>query len=283
MNAWLFVSLEKGRAHDARLHSSVGEAELKSHATRFSKARLRKKRLQVLKRSIERFPITPNEDVGGKLSSRGVLWHQPEQLVSTTPTLSHPQNTPGLCGRHAFAPGHMSNLAPAMQQALEYAYEVLWPMNSPAIQGPSLKKTIEFWRASAVQCPLTFYSQVSNAATLCLAKATDAAYVRQMSMLRTIYQGRAINLIQKAVGELAGPPSTSLISCIMNIHGQGGQILEPAYCPLVPESPIFAAFNLKLYGRFAYPSQHFPALTELLRQRGGINTLPPGAANPLQL
>ena len=280
MNAWLFVSLEKGRTHDPRLHSSIGEAELKSHATRFSKARLRKKKLQVLKKSIERFPIRPKEDVGDKSQSHEALWHQPQQLV---PTSFHPQTTLALGGCHTFAPEHMSDLAPAMQQALEYAYEVLWPMNSPAIQGSSLKTTIQFWRAAGVQCPLTFYSQVSNAATLCLAKATDAVYVRQMSILRTIYQSRAIHLIQKAVGELAGPPSFTLISCIMNMHGQGGQILEPTYCSLVPESPIFAAFNLKLYGRFAYPPQHFPALTELLRQRGGISTLPPGVANPLQL
>lgn len=284
MTSWLFVSVEKGLAEDSGLQSSVCEAALKSHATKFSKARLRKKRLQTLKKSIVRMPAPSKPDNKKKIAADRTQTSEENRFQNDFHSnASSPRTYLDSSNLEPFAPEHMRGMPQLMQEALEYTYEVLWPINSPVIQGQALKSTVEFWRRSAIQSPLVFYSQVSNAASLCLAKATDTSQVRQLSTLRTIYQARGIQLIKEAIDELRGPPSTALITCIMNIHGQGAQILESNPYPFVPESPIFAAFNLKLYGRFAYPRQHFPALTELLRQRGGINTLPPGSANPLQL
>lgn len=70
----------------------------------------------------------------------------------------------------------------------------------------------------------------------------------------------------------------------MNVHGQGALMIERVRIDAhVPESPIFKGFNLKQYGRFEPPREHFPALIYLIRQRGGLTALAPGTANPMQL
>lgn len=290
MSSWLFVAIRGDGLGDPQTRNPIQLNELKSHATRFAHARNRQKRLTALKGSLTRFPVTqPSEGQGETKNSikahQRVLRPRPRKLEKNEldDSITHLPTEPDQGKPEPFCSPLVHELPPIMRNALEYTYEVLWPKNCPALQGELLRATINSWRRGGMESPLEFYSQVSNAATLCLALSTDPTVMRTLSTLRILYQSRAIALIQEALNQLVGPPSSALITCIMNIHGQGAQMFESLPNQSVPESPIFQAFNLKEYGRFAPPRAHFPALILLVRRRGGLASLPPRVANPLQL
>ncbi|KEF57670.1 uncharacterized protein A1O9_05588 [Exophiala aquamarina CBS 119918] len=290
MTSWLFVAIREDGLEDPETHNPIALNELKSHATRFAHARNRQKRLTALKGSLTRFPVAQLSQSQREIKSpikvhQRVLHPRPRKLEKNglDDNITHLPMVPGQGKPEPFCSPLVHELPPIMQNALEYTYEVLWPKNSPALHGELLRPTINLWRRGAMESPLEFYSQVSNAATLCLALSTDSAVMRTLSTLRIFYQSRAIALIQEELNQLSRPPSSALITCIMNVHGQGAQMFESLPNPSVPESPIFKAFNLKEYGRFAPPRAHFPALVLLVRQRGGLGSLPPRVANPLQL
>lgn len=287
MSSWLFVSICEDGLEDPQTHNPIQINELKSHATRFAHARNRQKRLNTLKGSLTHFPIGQvskhQQEIKDLSKTRQRVLHPRQSKHDSIEDVVHPQTVLDQGKSEPFCSQRIHELPPLMQNCLEYGYEVLWPKNSPALQGELLRATIESWRRAGMESPLEFYSQVSNAATLCLAMSTDSAVMRMLSTFRVLYQGRAIALIQEALNQLVGPPSSALISCIMNIHGQGAQMYESFTNHSVPESPIFEGFNLKQYGRFAPPRAHFPALVVLVRRRGGLTDLPPGVADPLQL
>jgi hypothetical protein len=290
MSSWLFVAICEDGLEDPQTHNPIQLNELKSHATRFAHAKNRQKRLNALKGSLTRFPVAqPSKNqreikVQSKARQR-VLHPRQSKHKPNEPNedIAHRQTVVDQGKSEPFCSQHIHELPPIMQNCLEYGYEVLWPTNCPALQGELLRTTINSWRRNGMESPLVFYSQVSNVATLCLAMSTDPAVTRMLSTLRVLYQGRAIALIQEALNQLVGPPSSALITCVMNIHGQGAQMYESFTNHSVPESPIFRGFNLKQYGRFAPPRAHFPALVELVRRRGGLTSLPPGVADPMQL
>jgi len=290
MSNWLFVAIREDGLEDPETRNPIQLNELKSHATRFAHARNRQQRLTALKGSLTRFPVVqPSENLRESQNSskarQRVLHPRPRKREKNqlNDTITQIPAVPDQGKPEPFCSPLVHELPPIMQNALEYTYEVLWPRNCPALQGEVLRTTISSWRRGGMESPLEFYSQVSNAATLCLAKSTNQAVMRTLSTLRILYQSRAIALIQEALNQLVGPPSSALITCIMNIHGQGAQMFESLPNQSVPESPIFQAFNLKEYGRFAPPRAHFPALILLVRRRGGLISLPPRVANPLQL
>lgn len=296
MTSYLFVAMGEDGLEDPQTRNPIQINELKSHATRFAHAKIRQKRLNALKGNLARLPTTLafSEPRQIKIPSkaRGRLL-QPRQTKAETETETeierlnahtpHPLTVLDLRGSNPFASSHMHDLPPILQSCLDYGYEVLWPTNCPALQGALLKTARNSWRRNGMESSLVFCAQVSNTATLCLAKSTDPVFMRNLSTLRVLYQNKAIALIQEALRDLVGPPSIALISCIMNIHGQGTQMFETRQNPVIPDSPIFKGFNLKLYGRFAPPRAHYPALIMLLKQRGGLVSLPPGVADPMQL
>lgn len=275
---------------DPQTRNPIQINELKSHATRFAHAKLRQKRLNALKGSLTRFPTTQTSkeqhEARTPLTARQRQL-QPRKTKAETEALSKAISPPLTVLDYGevnpFCSQHMREIPPVMQNCLNYGYNVLYPTNCPAVQGELLKTTVDSWRRHAMETPLVFYAQVSNIATLCLAMSTDPAVMRTLSTVRVLYQAKAISLIQEALTQLVGPPSIELISCIMNIHGQGAQMFESCPNHSVPESPIFKGFNLKHYGRFAPARGHFPALVLLVRRRGGFLSLPHGVADPLQL
>ena len=293
MSSWLFVPIQQDNLEDPKGRKDTRSGELKSHATRVAHARIKQKRLKALQGSLVRFPLqkapitddSPTKEPS-RLQARRPLYSDQSidnnggDILPFDPLL---QTILGQGKPEPFCSDHLRELPPIAQDCLEYAYEVLWPTNAPALQGDVLRATINRWRTAGLQSPLEFYSQVSNAATLCLAKSTDPASMRKLSSIRILYQAKAIHLIQEALNELQGPPPITLITCIMNVHGQGAQMYESIAHQPIPESPLFKGFNLKDYGRFAPPRVHFPTLIMFIRQRGGLISLPPGLADPLQL
>ncbi|KAK5063122.1 hypothetical protein LTR84_005198 [Exophiala bonariae] len=270
MSSWLFVAMRQDGLEDPQTRNPIQINELKSHATRFAHAKLRQKRLNALKGSLVHFPTTHVSKEQRETKTPSTPRQrplQPRQSKAETETSNKPGALPltvlDFGEPNPFCSQHMHEIPPIMQDCLDYGYNVLYPTNCPAIQGELLQSTVKSWRRHAMETPVVFYSQVSNIATLCLAMATDPAVMRTLSTIRVLYQAKAISLIQEALAQLVGPPSVELLSCIMNIHGQGTQMYESCPNQSVPESPIFKGFNLKHYGRFAPARAHFPALVLL--------------------
>ena len=210
--------------------------------------------------------------------------NQPPKVQSGKRAITcHPRNLLGQSKLDPFHSGQFEELPLIMQGGMEYVYEVLWPINTPALEGHSLRTVINTWRHYAVASPLIFHAQVVNAAALCYALASNPVVKKDLEVVRLIHQTKAIHLVQEAINCLSAEnPPMALIACIMNLSASTGQILNFVPADLIPESPIFQAFNIKHYGRFTQARAHFDALIGLVYRIGGIEELPPEVANPLQ-
>lgn len=264
-----FLLVEHHGAKDPRRQHELEIAFLKSHAAKISHAKRRQKRQQALFDAQE-------ERAQHRRRTRNNTWE-------LTLVLPPPQTLLGQGKLDPFGSVQSSELPPIMIDCMEYVYEVLWPINSPGLQGAQLRSVIQSWRRAGAESPLEFHAQISNAASLCLAESNDPATTRTLSMLRIVHQSKAIQLIQEAVNSLDGPPSVALITCILNMFVQGNQIIEGGPEPDNPEPLLFQAFNIRKYGRFVITKEHFVALIALVSQVGGLEPLPPKLANPLQL
>jgi len=194
MSSWLFVAIREDSLEDPQTHNPIRLNELKSHATIFAHARNRQRRLTTIKGSLTRFPAAqPSEGQreikNSIIAHRRVLYPRPRELEcnEVEDNITHLPTAPDQGKPKPFCSPLVHELPPMMQTALEYTYEVLWPKDCPAIQGELLRTTINSWRRGGMESPLEFYNQVSNAATLCLALATDLPVIRTLSTLRILY------------------------------------------------------------------------------------------------
>jgi hypothetical protein len=72
-------------------------------------------------------------------------------------------------------------------------------------------------------------------------------------------------------------------SQIMRLAVQGGDTFRLSTSSGYPESPLANAFALRPWGRFDTSLPHFTALIELVKQRGGLETLSVSVGHPIQL
>src|ERR1700761_1574141 len=193
-----FVFVQHHGAKDPRKQHALEVMEVKAHAARM----LHRKRKQRQQRSC---PICRCFLPAGLSCQPGSSRHPPFacQLSRSDFGVIHfchsPQTPLGQGRLDPFDSGQSQELPAIMQQGLDYVYEVLWPMNSPALQGPLLKSTINAWRTAGVQSDLEYHAQISNAASLCMASSTDTALQRALIPIRLAHQNKAIHLIREAI------------------------------------------------------------------------------------
>lgn len=260
-----FVLIQHYEAKNPQRQYALQVGEVKAHAARISHAKRRMKRPQMCCQSCQ------------SLADQS---HHPEREDSKFWTC--PLSILAQSRRDPFESGQSHELPAFMQSGLDWVYEVLWPKNSPALQGSSLTSTISAWRSAGIQSDLEYHAQVANAASLCLASSENPEMQKAIAVVRLIHQNKAMRLIQQAILSLTETPSIALITGIMNVSTSGlHEVTLPE--PVVPPSPVFSAFVVGLYRRFDTTDKHFNAAVTLIRQRGGLETLPPGLANPLQL
>jgi hypothetical protein len=278
-----FVLIQHHGAKDARKQHALQVMEVKAHAARMSHFKRRKKQQRVYCPNCHSLTQAklPNQLAWSRVLS---FADHSSEIEDDIPVFCLcPQTLLGQGQVDPFHSGQSDELPALMRRGLDYVYEVLWPMNSPALQGALLKSTITAWRTASVQSDLEYHAQISNAASLCLASSTDPTMQRTLSVVRLLHQNKAIQLIQKAINSLTQTPSVALIACIMNVSTSGLQDLIPSREQPIPDSPVSKGFNFALYARFKPTEEHYRAAAELVKRRGGLETLPPGLAHPLQL
>ncbi|KIW66361.1 hypothetical protein PV04_05697 [Phialophora macrospora] len=278
-----FVMIQHYGAKDPRKQHALQVMEVKAHAARLSHIKRRKKQHRLYCPNCHALTLAklPDQLAWSRVLSFADRSSENEDDIPVLCVC--PQSPLGQGKVDPFSSGQSDELPALMRKGLDYVIEVLWPMNSPALQGALLKSTIMAWRTAGVQSDLEYHAQISNAASLCLASSTDPAIQRPLALIRLRHQNKAIQLIQGAINSLTQPPSAALIACIMNVSTSGLQDLIPPREQPIPTSPVSKGFNFALYARFKPTEEHYRAAAELVRQRGGLETLPPGLAHPLQL
>lgn len=260
-----FVLITHYEAKNPQRQYALQMGEVKAHAARISHAKRRMKRQHGYCQSCK------------SLITQDYHTERWDSLFYTCPL-----SILGQSKRDPFESGQSHELPTIMQMGLDWVYDVLWPKNSPALQGSTLTNTISAWRNAGIQSDLEYHAQVANAASLCLASSENPEMQKTIALVRLVHQNKALQLIQQAIMSLTQTPSIALITAIMNVSTSG---LHEVTLPesVVPQSPVFSAFVVRLYCRFDSTDKHFNAAVTLIRQRGGLETLPLGLANPLQL
>ncbi len=207
-----------------------------------------------------------------------------KRRVRPVAILPRPRSPLGQGKIDPFRTGQPTELPAVMHECMAFVYEVLWPMNSPALEGTSLRQAINTWRGDAITNPLIYHSQIMYATTLCFSATTDPAVRKTLWDVRLAHQSIVLRLMRDAVAALGdAKPSIPLITCVVNMGVSGGQFLDEVAQEDLPESPIFAGFNHKPYSKFTTPPEHFHALFYLVQNRGGIDEIPPEVAHAIQL
>ncbi|KAJ9605084.1 hypothetical protein H2200_010474 [Cladophialophora chaetospira] len=228
------------------------QASARSHAAKVSHSS--KKRPKASSRRVRLYETTAPYQSPVAQSRRDLS-------VTSLPT---PRNIVGDASTDPFCNDGLRQIPNVGRKSLEYVYTVLWPKNYPAVNSTALKSMQATWRRRALEDPLQFHAQVFNATTMCYALSTDPSTMKTLMEIRLKHQAAAVNLI-------------------MRLAVQGGDTFRLSTSPRYPESPLANAFNLKPYGRFDTSLPHFMALVELVKQRGGLETLSVSVGHPLQL
>jgi hypothetical protein len=205
---------------------------------------------------------------------------EPDLCVATLPT---PRSMIGDAWLDPFDGGGLRQIPSVGRKSLEYVYTVLWPKNYPAVSGLALQSMQTTWRWRAIEDPLQFHAQVFNATTMCYALSTDPSTMMTLMDIRLKHQTAAVNLVRKRLQTLKGPAPEQLIADIMRLAAQGGDTFRLSTSSRYPETPLANAFALKPYGRFDTSLPHFSALVQLVKQRGGLETLSVSVGHPIQL
>ena len=260
----------------SRRQHELQDAEIRAHAARVSHPSNRRQR--PFQRSK---PRRVDKDDHGLISFHISSWEHEESLQR----LPAPSMLLGQGKHDPFKSGQTGELPTALLRSLDYAFEVIWPKNTPFLQGPALERAIQHWRVQAIQSDLEAHAQICAAASLGLALTQDPATARILTLARTTHQLKAFRLIRKTIDSLSGPPSSDLLSAINQISVSGEGDLGPILTDGFPKSPMYSAFNSELYERFSpiATDHHYRAIAVLIKQRGGLDALPPGAAHSILL
>ena len=151
------------------------------------------------------------------------------------------------------------------------------------MDGAALKSMQTTWRRRAIEDPLQFHAQVFNAVTMCYALSTEPRTMHTLMGIRLRHQTIAVNLVRRRLQSLQGLAPEQLIADIMRLAVQGGNTFRLSACSRYPETPLANAFALRPYGRFDTSLPHFSALVQLVKQRGGLDTLSVSVGHPIQL
>ncbi|OCT46626.1 hypothetical protein CLCR_02074 [Cladophialophora carrionii] len=197
--------------------------------------------------------------------------------------LSSPRSIIGDAWSDPFDGGGPRQIPSVGRKSLEYVYTVLWPKNYPAVSGLTLKSMQTTWRRRAIEDPLQFHAQVFNATTMCYALSTEPSTMLTLMDIRLKHQTAAVKLVRKRLQTMKGPAPEQLIADIMRLAAQGGDTFRLSTSSQYPETPLANAFALKPYGRFDTSLPHFSALIQLVKQRGGLETLSVSVGHPIQL
>lgn len=182
-----------------------------------------------------------------------------------------------------FSTDRSGSLPAVIRAGMEYAYEVLWPRNFPGFRGEARQALVTRWRRGAVYSTLEFHAQVSNSASLCFSLAANSAIKETLLTYRLIHQSRAMKEVREELSALTGPAPDALITNIMGLATQGGELMELPPAEAYAESPMVEIQCVKLYSRFAMGLTHLDACIMLTQQRGGIDCLEAGLSQALQM
>ncbi|KAJ9605745.1 hypothetical protein H2200_009594 [Cladophialophora chaetospira] len=281
-----FILIQHHGAKNSRRQYELQMGEVKAHAAKISHAKRRQKKRQIAnENSILR--NEDDEDSLPKLKETGPLvsgsWALHEEMRKNV--CPCPQLLIGQGKLDPFQSGQARELPPAMLQCLDHAFDVLWPKNAPALTGKLLENTVRAWRRQNIQSDLHAYAQICGAASLGQALTKDPAKAKLLSSMKINYQTQAIRLIHKEISSLTGPPSANLLTAIVQISVSGQPDLAPVIGDSLPKTPVYKAFNMELYERFIPLGQeeHYRAMAVLIKNRGSLDSLPPGLAHPILL
>ncbi|KIX03599.1 uncharacterized protein Z518_07152 [Rhinocladiella mackenziei CBS 650.93] len=263
-------------------------AKIRAHAARISHSRKVKKPKAT---KGLRLPINIREHGEGHDKDRTIQQREPIQ----TPSMPPERYIIGLLARIAslrsvlnqykrdpFNSDPVRNLPLIALEFMDFAYEILWPMNMPGLELAAVKAEMISRRRLAVQSTIEFHCQVSNMATLAFNFLTDPDSLDIINRIRMIHQNMAIKLICQELESLRGPPSELLIQRVVLLDVQGAEPYENWDVQIHPESPLVAANNLKAYYRFQAVECKVKPWRMLTQEIGGISKVSAGLARRLQ-
>ncbi|KEF54833.1 uncharacterized protein A1O9_09275 [Exophiala aquamarina CBS 119918] len=279
---------EELQASDARSHAAtVSHARRKSKYPASQEDTDNDSAIKInFRKPLAHEPFWPGED---HIRKRDNLRHLGRQSArcrefAASTSLPHPITILGQSKLDPFNADSSRNLPPIAYSSLEHSYLNLWPKFDPAMTKAAREAVITHWRKTAVQSPLTFHAQISNAVSLCYVLSTDPSAMSNLLQIRWKHQAITMKIIRKKLEEIKGPVSDDLLENIMRIMSQGGDLYDgPATLSRYPETPLAEALHLKLYARFEMGLPHFRAIVELIKQRGGLENISTNFSRPIGL
>lgn len=167
----------------------------------------------------------------------------------------------------------LSNEQSSSDVSLPLAMIHTWPGVAPA--PPNIPNPVKrAWLHCALNSPMAFYSFIFAAGFHQSFLRQDTDPQSRSSLIGLSYKTQAISLINEHLSELSETPSDALIVSILVLAAHGTKIDPDRSLGLThPISPLARTQNLDFYASLEFGDAHMKALTHLILQKGGLDTI----------